>query len=97
MEVMKEHAPEVADAFQAMRKSLAQSGPLPPHIQELIVCGAFVVNNQQGSFMTHGRRALDGGATPEMLRHAVLVTLGASATFSQVTAGLSWADALTRG
>jgi alkylhydroperoxidase/carboxymuconolactone decarboxylase family protein YurZ len=96
MEVLQAHAPAIGEAFQAMRKTQAESGPLPRHIQELIVCGGFVVTGQRGAFMTHGRRALDSGASPEELRHAVLVTLGPNATFPQVTAALTWVEELTR-
>ena len=92
MDIMKEHSAETAEVFQALRKAVMSSGPLPAHIQELIVCGAFVVTGQQKAFMTHGRRALDGGASPEELRQAVLVTLGANATFPQVVNALTWVE-----
>jgi alkylhydroperoxidase/carboxymuconolactone decarboxylase family protein YurZ len=89
--VRAKHAP-TAEAFSALRKAVMSSGPLPAHMQELIVCGAFVVTGQQKAFMTHAKRALEGGAKPEELRQAVLVTLGANCTLPQVAAGLSWAD-----
>ena len=92
MDIMKEHSAHTAEAFQALRKAVAGAGPLPPHIQELIVCGAFVVTGQDGAFKTHARRALEGGASIDELRQAVLVTLGANATFPQVTKGLLWVE-----
>ena len=95
MDIMKEHSAHTAEAFQALRKAVAGAGPLPPHIQELIVCGAFVVTGQESAFMTHARRALDGGASPDELRHAVLITLGANATLPQAVKGLTWAENAT--
>jgi 4-carboxymuconolactone decarboxylase len=95
MDIMKEHSAATAEAFQGLRKAVAGSGPLPAHIQELIVCGAFVVTGQQRAFLTHARRALEGGASTDELRQAVLVTLGANATFPQVVQGLSWVEEAT--
>ncbi len=94
MDTMKEHSGPTAEAFQALRKAVMSSGPLPAHMQELIVCGAFVVTGQQKAFGTHARRALDGGASLDELRQAVLVTLGANATFPQVVAALTWVEDL---
>ncbi len=92
MDFVRDHHGPTADAFTGLRKAVMSSGPLPAHIQELIVCGGFVATGQQRAFMTHAQRALDGGAKPEELRQAVLVTLGATATFPQVAAALAWAD-----
>ena len=92
MDFVREHHGPSAEAFMALRKAVMSSGPLPAHVQELIVCGGFVATGQRGAFLTHARRALEGGAKPEELRQAVLVTLGATATFPQVAAALSWAD-----
>ena len=92
LDLVRSHHGPTADAFTALRKAVMSSGPLPAHMQELIVCGAFVVTGQQKAFMTHARRAIDGGATAAELRQAVLVTLGANCTLPQVAAGLTWAD-----
>jgi alkylhydroperoxidase/carboxymuconolactone decarboxylase family protein YurZ len=92
LDLVRDHHGPTAEAFAALRKAVMSSGPLPAPMQELIVCGAFVVTGQEKAFMTHARRALDGGAKPEELRQAVLVTLGANCTLPQVAAGLRWAD-----
>lgn len=94
LDVLKQHAPEAADAFGALRRSLASAGSLPPATQELIVCATFVVTGQEAAFRTHARRALQHGASVAELRQAVLLTLGATATLAQVAAALRWVEAL---
>jgi len=93
IDYVKQYNPGVADAFQAMRKA-ALAGPLDETACELIVLGALVNTGEEGSFKVHGRRLLKLGASPEALRQAVLVTVAASTTWSQIVAGLKWVDDL---
>jgi alkylhydroperoxidase/carboxymuconolactone decarboxylase family protein YurZ len=83
-----------ADAFQALRKAVMSAGPLDAHTCELITLGAFVTAGNESSFKTHGRRLLKGGVSLDALRHAVLVTFAATATFGQVISSLKWIDDL---
>ncbi|HLI27524.1 MAG TPA: carboxymuconolactone decarboxylase family protein [Chloroflexota bacterium] len=94
LDVLKQHAPEAADAFSALRRSLTGAGSLPPATQELIVSATFVVTGQEGAFRTHARRALQHGASLADLQQAVLLTLGATATLAQVASALRWLEAL---
>ena len=95
MDVVQEHSAKTAEAFQALRRAVNEDGPLPTHIRELIVSAAFATQGEEGAFRTPARRALVAGASPEELRHAVLVTLGANATFPKVAAALRWVESLT--
>lgn len=82
---------EAAAAFQALRKAAA-AGPLDEHVYELIVVGALATTGEEGSFKVHARRLKAMGAPVEELRQAVLVTLGASTTFSQAVSALHWVE-----
>ncbi len=95
LEIVGEHSAETMQAFQALRKAVNEAGPLPSHIRELIVASNFATAGIQGGFMTHGKRALEAGASPEELRHAVLVTLGANAVVSRVAQALTWVEELS--
>ena len=90
MEQVRGVAPASADAFKALRAALVEAGPLDRHTVELIVLGGLVGAGGARSFRTHALRLLDDGVDPAALRHAVLVTLGASATLDQVAAALAW-------
>lgn len=80
-----------AAAFQTLRKAVT-AGPLDEHVCELIVVGALATTGEEGSFKVHARRLKTMGAPAEELRQAVLVTLGASTTFSQAVSALHWID-----
>ena len=86
-----------AEAFQALRKAVLAAGPLDAHTCELIALGALVTTGNEASFKTHARRLLKEGVAADALRHAVLVTFGATTTFSQVSDGLHWVDDVSGG
>jgi alkylhydroperoxidase/carboxymuconolactone decarboxylase family protein YurZ len=93
IEYVRQYNPAVADAFQGLRKA-ALDGPLDETACELIVLGALVNTGEETSFKVHGRRLLKLGASAEALRQAVMVTVAASTTWSQVVTGLKWVDDL---
>jgi alkylhydroperoxidase/carboxymuconolactone decarboxylase family protein YurZ len=92
IEQLSAASPGAARAFQDLRNSVLASGPLDNHTCELIVLGAMVTAGTEGSFKTHARRLLKEKVPPEALRQAVLVTFGATTTFSGVMAGVRWVD-----
>ena len=85
-------SPAAAQAFQDLRKAVLAAGPLDHHTCELIVLGAMVTTKNEASFKTHARRLLKENMAPAALRQAVLVTFGATTTFTDVIAGLRWVD-----
>lgn len=85
---------ESAEAFQKLRAAVVKSGPLDAHTVELIVLGGLVTAGSERSFRTHALRLLKDEVDPAALRQAVLVTLGASASFNQVVSALEWTDDL---
>ena len=92
VEYLKHFSTDTADAFQALRKAVLAAGPLDAHTCELIALGALVTTGNEASFKTHARRLLKEGVSAEALRHAVLVTFGATTTFSQISDGLHWVE-----
>ena len=95
-ELLKDHSPRVQEAFMALRVAVNEAGPLPAETRELVVAATFAVLGMRGGFMTHGGRALEAGASPEELKHAVLVTLGATSTLARAVEALGWLDELTK-
>ena len=90
--VLKGSFPTVAESFGALRASILQAGSLDQKTQELIVLAGFTVARQESGFKSHARRALDHGATPEDVKTAVVVTLGAVASIELVGDALGWVE-----
>ena len=86
--------PDASAAFQKLRKSVVEGGPLDANTCELIAIGSFATLGKESSFKTHSRRLLKEGVSADALRQAVLVTFAATATFSSVIAALHWVDDL---
>jgi len=92
VEKMAAVSADTARAFQDLRKAVLASGPLDNHTCELIVLGAMVTAGHETSFKTHARRLLKEDVDPAALRQAVLVTFGATTSFTEVSAGLRWVE-----
>jgi len=97
VEYLKTVSAPTAEAFQSLRKAVLSAGPLDAHTCELIALGALVTTGNEASFKTHARRLLKEGTSVEALRHAVLVTFGATTTFSLISDGLHWIDDVAGG
>lgn len=83
--------PELIDAAGALGKSARQAGPLGEKDIQLIQLGASAALRSEGAVRSHARRALQAGATPEEVRHAVIV-LTSTIGFPTVAAALAWLD-----
>lgn len=91
-----EDFPQVAQSYQALSESVAAAGPLDAKTRELIKIGISIGAKQEGAVHSHVRKAIEAGATPEEIRHAVLqatTTVG----FPTMMAGLSWAKEILEG
>jgi alkylhydroperoxidase/carboxymuconolactone decarboxylase family protein YurZ len=84
--------PGVAESFAALRSGLVHAGPIDAKTLEVIQLAAFTVARQESGFKSHCRRALDLGATPDEVRHAVAINLGATASIEVVADALHWID-----
>ncbi len=87
----QEH-PDVWQAYEELGARSAQEGPLEPKVRELIKLGMAASQGSESAVHSHTHRALEAGATPEEIEHALLLgitTIG----FPTTMAALSWAKA----
>ncbi len=78
-------------ALDNLGKAAKASGPLDKKTSHLVQLAASAVIHSQGSVHSHTRRALAAGATPEEVRHTILL-LANTIGFPTVSAALSWVD-----
>jgi len=88
---LKERHPAYIAAVEALGTAAAHAGPLDAKTIQLIQLGAAAAERSEGGVHSHVRRALDAGAKPEEVVHALLA-LTSTIGFPNVTAALSWAD-----
>ena len=83
--------PEVSEAYEKVASKCNQGGPLDEKTRHLVKLGISIGLNSKGAVMSHARQAIDIGATPEELRHVVLLgmtTLG----FPTMIAAMKWVE-----
>lgn len=88
---LKEREGTFVAAVEALGQAAKQAGPLDEKTAHLIQLAAAAGIRSEGSVHSHVRRALDAGATPGEIRHA-LILLTSTIGFPTVAAALSWAD-----
>ncbi len=79
------------NALNNLGKAAKSSGPLNEKTAQLIQLAAAATVHSEGSVHSHARRALDAGAKPEELYHALLL-LTSTIGFPTVSAAISWID-----
>jgi 4-carboxymuconolactone decarboxylase len=90
-EKFMESYPDVGRAYRGLGDAIADAGPLDAKVRALVKIGIAVGSRQEGATRSHVRKALEAGATPDEIRHAVMqatTTVG----FPNMMAGLSWVD-----
>jgi len=83
--------PRIASAYEALSDATLTEGPLDRRTAELVKIGIASGARLEGGVHSHVRRALEAGATPDQIRHAIrlaLTTLG----FPTMMTTLSWAE-----
>ena len=88
---LKERHPAYVAAVESLGAAAAQAGPLDAKTLQLIQLAAAAAERSEGGVHSHVRRALDAGARPEEIVHALLA-LTSTIGFPTVTAALSWAE-----
>lgn len=78
-------------AIEELGNVVRQEGPLDEKTAHLIQLAAAAAVHSEGSVHSHVRRALEAGATPDEIYHA-LILLASTIGFPTVVAGLSWAE-----
>jgi 4-carboxymuconolactone decarboxylase len=83
---------DVLRAFESLGEAAAQEGPLDRKMRELIKLGMAAATRSESAVHSHTHRALEAGALPEEIEHAIIVgvtTIG----FPNMMAALTWAKA----
>jgi 4-carboxymuconolactone decarboxylase len=88
---IKERYSGFFEALQNLGKAAKEAGPIDEKTARLIQLAAAATVKSEGSVHSHARRALMAGASPEELRHAILL-LTSTIGFPNVSAALSWVD-----
>jgi len=83
------------DASDNLGKAARESGPLDEKTSHLVQLAASASIRSEGSVHSHIRRALEAGAKPEEIYHAIIL-LTSTIGFPTVSAALSWADDIIR-
>lgn len=83
--------PNAAAAYEALGNAVHSAGPLNEKTRALIKIGISTGARLEGAVHSHVRKALDVGATPDEIRHAVLLALPTIGLPSMMAA-LSWAE-----
>lgn len=89
---------DIKKRFKAFHKSLEnlgkaarEAGPLDLKTSHLIQLAAASAIKSEGAVHSHTRRALEAGATPDEIRHAIIL-LTSTIGFPSTSAALSWAE-----
>lgn len=83
------------DAVEKLGRALRDAGPLDEKSAQLAQLAAAAAIRSEGAVHSHCRRALDAGASPDEVFHA-LILLTSTIGFPNVSAALSWADDVVR-
>lgn len=78
-------------AVDNLGKVTRNAGPIDQKTSHLIKLAAATAIKSEGSVHSHTRRALEAGAKPEEIYHAIIL-LTSIIGFPTVSAALSWAD-----
>jgi len=88
---LKDRHADLIEAVESVSKVARASGPLDDKTGHLIQLGAAAAIHSKGSVCSHASRALNAGATPAEIRHAIII-LTSTIGFPTVAAALSWVD-----
>lgn len=83
--------PDVGKAYEAYGEAVGNAGPLDEKTRSLVKLAISIGARMDGAAKSHAHKALEAGATPEEIRHVVLLsapTIG----FPNMMAGLSSID-----
>lgn len=85
---------KVIKAHQRLGEELLEAGPLKRRQAHLIQLAAAAAIRSEGAVHSHVRRAIEAGAKPQEIEHALLL-LVSTIGFPAVSAALSWARDVT--
>ncbi|MBI3990441.1 MAG: carboxymuconolactone decarboxylase family protein [candidate division NC10 bacterium] len=86
---------EVWEAYNQLGAACHEGGPLDRKTRELAKLGMAIGGRLEGAVHAHTRLALEAGATPEEIRHVVLLALP-TVGFPSMMATMTWVDDVLR-
>lgn len=84
------------NAVGNLGKVARQLGPLDEKTTHLVQLAASAAIRSEGAVHSHTKRALEAGAKPEEIYHAIIL-LTSTIGFPTVSAAISWADDIIKG
>ena len=78
-------------AIERLGKAIREEGPLDEKTAHLIQLAAAAAIRSEGAVHSHARRAIEAGAAPDEIHHALLL-LTSTIGFPIVSAALSWVE-----
>lgn len=90
-QTLQEKQPQFIEAVDNLGRAARAAGPLDAKTGHLIQLAACAAIRSEGGVHSHARRALEAGATPEEIRHALLL-ITSTIGFPNVVAALTWAE-----
>jgi 4-carboxymuconolactone decarboxylase len=93
---MRKQHPAFFEALESLGEAVRKAGPLDEKTVHLVQLAAAAASRSEGAVHSHTRRAIDAGASPAEVRHA-LIALTSTIGFPNVTAALSWAEDMLEG
>jgi 4-carboxymuconolactone decarboxylase len=89
----KKH-PKLINAVQELGRVVREEGPLDEKTAHLVQLAAAATLRSEGAVHSHAKRAIEAGAKPEEICHAIIV-LTSTIGFPTVSAALSWVADIT--
>ncbi len=90
---LQEDYKEVMQAVDQLGKAVKNAGPLDDKVVQLVKLAAAATQKSEGAVHSHARRAMEAGATPDEVRHA-LILLIPTIGYPNAAAALSWVQDL---
>ena len=87
---------KVLQSHQELGKAVREAGPIDEKTAHLIQLAAAAAIRAEGGVHSHVKRALNLGATPEEIYHAIIL-LTSTIGFPSTAAALSWARDIIEG
>ncbi len=87
--LIKEKHGKFIEALEQLGETARKDGPLDEKTSHLIQLAAAAAIRSEGSVHSHARRALQAGATPEEIYHAIIL-LTSTIGFPNTSAAMSW-------
>ncbi len=88
---IKKRFKKLSKAIENLGKVTREYGPIPDKTAHLIKLAASIAIRSEGAAHSHIRRAIQAGAKPEEIYHAIIL-LTSTLGFPTVSAAISWAD-----